>query len=60
MREREREVVWAELKFVVKTASVIQLGPNLCDAQGTLNPQEDFASSEVDGNCNLFVCFLLF
>lgn len=52
--------MWAELKFVVKNASVIQLGPNLCGAQGTLNPQGDFASSEVDGNCNLFVCFLLF
>lgn len=45
---------------MVKTASVIQLGPNLCGAQGTLNPQEDFASSGVDGNCKFFVCFLLF
>lgn len=57
---REREVVWAEPKSVVKSACVILLGPNLCGAQGTLNPQEDFVSSAVDGNCNFFVCFLLF
>lgn len=47
--------MWAEPESVITSASVTQLGPKLCGAQGILNPQEDLASSEVDGNCTFCV-----